>query len=82
MRLLILAAGAALALAACGSNNDANNNASTDLEVGNLIVNDGSMTATTDMNAMNATMNSAETQNAVANDLTHNDADTNLANGQ
>ena len=81
MRLLILAAGAALALAACSSGNDAQNNANaTDLQVGNLIIND-----TGDMNAMaptdmNAVTNS-DTQNAMMNDLTHNDADTNLANG-
>jgi hypothetical protein len=79
MRYLILAAGAALALAACSNGNDAQNNG-TDLEVGNLIVND-----TGDMNAMapvdmNATTTNTD-MNATANDLTTNDADTNLANG-
>ena len=77
MRLLILAAGAALALSACSSGNDAQNN-TTDLQVGNLIVDENTANAAgIDMNAMN----DSATQNAVANDLTHNDADTNLANG-
>lgn len=77
MRLLILAAGAALALSACSSGNDAQNN-TTDLQVGNLIVNEDTANAAgMDMNAMNG----ASDQNAVMNDLTHNDPDTNLANG-
>ena len=80
MRLIILAAGAALTLTACNSGNDAQNaDDGTDLQVGNLIIND-----TGDMNAagpvdMNAT--DMNTQNAMMNDLTNNDADTNLANG-
>lgn len=79
MRLLILAAGAALALSACSSGNDAQNDTNvTDLQAGNLIVNDQTMNgATVDMNAMN----DSATQNAMMNDITHNDADTNLANG-
>lgn len=77
MRLLILAAGAALALSACSSGNDAQNN-TTDLQVGNLIVDENTANAAgVDMNAMNG----AADQDAVMNDLTHNDADTNLANG-
>ena len=77
MRLLILAAGAALALSACSSGNDAQNN-TTDLQVGNLIVNEDTANAAgIDTNAMNG----AADQNAVMNDLTHNGADTNLANG-
>ena len=77
MRLLILAAGAALALSACSSGNDAQNN-TTDLQVGNLIVDENTANAAgMDMNAMNG----AADQNAVMNDLTHNDPDTNLANG-
>jgi hypothetical protein len=78
MRLLILAAGAALALAACSSGNDAQNN-STDLQVGNLNNTDTdakNAAAQVDMNATNS-----DTQNAMMNDLTHNDVDTNLANG-
>ena len=76
MRLLILAAGAALALSACSSGNDAQNN-TTDLQVGNLIVDENTANAAgVDMNAMNGA-----DQNAVMNDLTLNDADTNLANG-
>lgn len=77
MRLLIIAAGAALALSACSNGNDAQNN-TTDLQVGNLIVDQNAVDgANADMNAMN----DAATQNAVMNDLTHNDPDTNLANG-
>jgi hypothetical protein len=77
MRLLILAAGAALALSACSSGNDSQNN-TTDLQVGNLIVDENTANAAgVDMNAMNG----AADQNAAMNDLTHNDPDTNLANG-
>jgi hypothetical protein len=81
MRYLILAAGAALSLAACSNNNDAQNaDNGVDLQVGNLVVeNTGDMNAMapTDMNAVTTN----DTQNAMMNDLTHNDADTNLANG-
>lgn len=81
MRYLILAAGAALSLAACSNNNDAQNaDNGVDLQVGNLVVeNTGDMNAMApvDMNAVTTN----DTQNAMMNDLTHNDADTNLANG-
>jgi len=80
MRVLILAAGAAFALSACGGGNDTNN---ADMTAGTTDLNAGM----TDMNAtdMNATVNPADgmnaTENAVVNDLTTNDADANLANG-
>lgn len=80
MRVLFLAAAAAVALTACsGRGDEANNsdlNASADMNAG-----------MTDLNAtdMNATINAADgmnaTENAMVNDLTTNDADTNLANG-
>lgn len=84
MRALILAAGAALALSACadGGGDAAENNtlAVDTLDAGNLIVNDPAAmngAATLDMNATG----NADTANMVAEDLTSNDADTNLANG-
>jgi hypothetical protein len=82
---MILAAGAVLALSACGSNDEANQ---TDLSVNNLVVEDLSNGSDTmmmnggDMNAMDMnSMNGAETANAVATDMNTNDPDTNLANG-
>ena len=84
MRALILVAGAALAVAACSSNEDANNTMNVDENL------------TTDMNAMdmnamdmnatdaNMTMNAGDmnaTGNAMANDMMTNSPDANLANG-
>jgi hypothetical protein len=80
MRYLILAAGAALSLAACSSNNADNADNGVDLQVNNLVVEDNSdmnAMAPVDMNAVTTN----DTQNAMMNDLTNNDADTNLANG-
>ena len=74
MRALILVAGAALALSACGKN-DATDDTNT-LDVNTVVV-DNSADATMDMNAMDANgMNSAESM-----DMNMNDADTNLTNG-
>ena len=85
MRAMILAAGAVLALSACGSNDEANQ---TDLSVNNLVVEDLSNGSDTmmmnggDMNAVDMnSMNGAETANALATDMNTNDPDTNLANG-
>ena len=84
MRAMILAAGAVLALSACGSNDEANQ---TDLSVNNLVVEDLSNGSDTmmmngDMNAMDMNaMNDADTANAMATDMNTNDPDTNLANG-
>ena len=80
MRLLILAAGAALTVSACGGGSEAQNNdmAVENLAVDNLVMNDpAAMNDTMNMD-MNATDN---TQNAMMNDMTTNEADTNLANG-
>ena len=66
MRALILVAGAALAVAACSSNNEANNTMNVDENLTTTDMNATDMNATdmnaTDMNAMNA----ADTANAAA----------------
>ena len=79
MRAMILLAGAALSLTACGGEaDDAANDVDT-LQVNNLVVDNA--TVGTDMNMdANMSMNS-DTHNAMMNDLATNDADTNLANG-
>ena len=84
MRSMILIAGAALSLAACGGGGESDE--ANTLSADNMLVNDGAMmdpTMNGDMNAMtvgNETMD-ANTQNAVEQDLNTNDPDTNLANG-
>lgn len=78
MRALILAAGAALTLAACGGDSDeaAETNMTVEtLDAGNLVVNDPAALNGT------ATLDANTSANLVAEDLTTNDADTNLANG-
>jgi len=82
MRPLLILSGAALALAACNSNNAANNDMSTDLNAttatDNMMVDqNGAMTGGMDGN----TATNGATENAMVNDMTHNDVDTNLANG-
>ena len=82
MRSIILIAGAALAVSACAESGDEANNemAVENLTVDNLVLND---TMGMDGNIAldgNVAMDPA-TENAVLNDLTTNDADTNLANG-
>ena len=70
------------ALAACSSNED--NAANADMNAGYTDMNAG---ITSDLNTVdaNTTINGADgmnaTENAMVNDLTTNDADTNLANG-
>ena len=74
MRALILVAGAALAVAACSSNDNANNTMNVDenlttTDMNATDMNAVDMNATTDMNAMNAadTANTAaDTANAAA----------------
>lgn len=79
MRTMFLLAGAALALSACGGANEADE--ADTLAVNNVIV-DESMTTDDTLNAdVNAVVTDANTQNAIVEDLTTNDADTNLANG-
>jgi hypothetical protein len=67
MRALILVAGAALAVAACSSNDNANNTMNVDENLTTTDMNATDMNAT-DMNAtdMNATMNAADSANAAA----------------
>lgn len=77
MRILFLAATAALALGACDSNRDAETNVMT---ADNLIDENAAMTGGPGGMDGNAATNS-DTENLMLNDLTTNDADTNLANG-
>jgi hypothetical protein len=71
MRALILVAGAALAVAACSSNDNANNTMNVDENLTTTDMNATDLNATTDMNAdANMTMN-ADT-NAVDNTTTNN----------
>ena len=77
MRALILVAGAALAVAACSSNDNANNTMNVDENLTDMNattdMNAVDMNATTDMNAMNAadTANAAaDTANAAADNAT------------
>ncbi|HET9356400.1 MAG TPA: hypothetical protein VFO42_09590 [Sphingomicrobium sp.] len=77
MRALILVATAALALSACNNAGDAEENAAVNeaLATENVVTDNLAV----DANAINATDNA--TANAVVEDLTTNNADTNLANG-
>ncbi|HYI42464.1 MAG TPA: hypothetical protein VD768_02440 [Sphingomicrobium sp.] len=84
MRALILAAGAALTLSACGGGGGetAENNtlAVETLDANNLVVSDPAAlngTATLDANATG----NADSANLVAEDLTTNSPDANLSNG-
>jgi hypothetical protein len=80
MRALILVAGAALAVSACSGGQNEANEVDT-LAVNNLVVDENTAM---DMNMgadMNMDMNATTTDNMMMNDMTTNDADTNLANG-
>jgi hypothetical protein len=89
MRALILAAGAALTLAACGggsetANTEANAMAMDNMSMDTNMTMDANMT-NMDMNmgGMDANMatNGAAEANMMANDMNTNSPDTNLANG-
>jgi len=74
MRALILVAGAALAVAACSSNDNANNTMNVDENLTTTDMNATDMNAT-DMNAMNATdMNATTTTNTTTTTTTNNAA--------
>ena len=75
MRALILVAGAALAVSACSQNEAADNTMNVDetMTAENIVTDN----LTVDANMVNVTTDA----NAVATDLTTNDADTNLDNG-
>ncbi|GAA4031837.1 hypothetical protein GCM10022281_09320 [Sphingomonas rosea] len=91
MRALILVAGAALSLAACGSNKDAVDNADANLMTIDNTGMDANMATPMDANMMDANMmggadgnamtNGSTEANMMANDMNTNDRDTNLANG-
>lgn len=80
MRALILVAGAALAVSACSSNESADNTMNVDtIEANTIVETDANMM---DANMMDANMMvDANGANLVADDLTTNSADANLANG-
>ena len=79
MRALMIAAGAALALSACGGGDTADD--ANMIEMDNMSTDQNAMLGN-DLGGMdgNAATN-ATTENMMLNDLTSNDADTNLANG-
>ena len=90
MRALILVAGAALTLAACGGNNDEAMNSDANLMVAdNMSTMDANMMATdanmmaTNMGGMDGNMatNGMTEANMMAEDMNTNAPDTNLANG-
>jgi hypothetical protein len=80
MRALILVAGAALAVSACSSNDNANNTMNVDENVTTTDMNATDMNAT-DMNATDAnmTMNAADTANAAADNANAAAANANAA---
>ncbi|WP_310467103.1 hypothetical protein [Sphingomonas sp.] len=80
MRALILLAGAALTLSACGETDSPTDDMNVTTE--NVAIDDNAMLGNEagGLDA-NAATNSEAEANLVANDLTTNDADTNLANG-
>lgn len=84
MRALLLAAGAALTLSACGGGETTEANTANALEADANMSMDANMAMDPNM-SMNATdANMAidpATQNMIANDMNTNDPDTNLANG-
>ena len=75
MRVLILAAGAVLSLSACGKTDSPTDDMN--------VITDDNMVVANDTGGMdaNAMTNAGEEADMMANDVTHNDADTNLANG-
>lgn len=87
MRALILVAGAALALSACGGGNEAANTEANAMAIDNMSM-DANMTMDANMMDMNmggadANMatNGAVEANMMAQDMNTNAPDTNLANG-
>lgn len=85
MRALILVAGAALTLAACGGNRAETENADANLMVADNMAMDANM-STMDANMMggadaNMMTNGMTEANMMANDMNTNAPDTNLANG-
>jgi hypothetical protein len=89
MRVLLLAAGAALTLSACGGGEQSETNNAVAVDANAMGVDANMMAADNMMMDQNATMNGATgnmavdpaTQNMMMNDMNTNDPDTNLANG-
>lgn len=82
MRAFLLVAGAALTLSACGGGGESETNLAVEnLAVENLVVNDPAMDANMAANMATNMSDDPATQNAIANDLTTNTPDANLANG-
>ena len=81
MRTIILITCAALGVAACAKNDSAAVNDLNAVTADNMSANDNmAMTGAGGADG-NVATNAATEQNMMVNDLTHNDADTNLANG-
>ena len=78
MRALFLAAGAVLTLTACGGGDSANDDMNSVAAVDNTMVDQNATLGGMDGNVAT---NAADENAMMMNDLTHNDADTNLANG-
>ena len=79
MRPTFLVCCAALTLSACGGGNEAND--ANALAADNMMMDQNAMTMN-DVGGMDANVaTNAATENMMINDLTTNDADTNLANG-
>ena len=78
MRVLILAAGAALTLTACGETDSPTDDMNA---ADNMLVDETAVANDVGGLDANAATNAGEEANLVANDLITNDADTNLANG-
>jgi hypothetical protein len=83
MRALILVAAAALAVSACSKNEAAENTMNVDetLTTENVTANDMMGVDAANGTDANMSMDANTLNSAEVNDLTHNDADTNVANG-
>ena len=79
MRAILLISCAALSLAACGRNDNTAANADMNATATDNVMVDENAAMTGGMDGNMAT--NAATENMMMNDMTHNDADTNLANG-
>ena len=81
IRIALATMAGCMTLVGCGGNNEANtmnadDNLVTDMNAGMTDLN-----TTTDLNGVNAADGMNATENAMVNDATTNDPDTNLANG-
>lgn len=84
MRVLILAAGAALTLSACGGDRSETNTADMMANDANMMAADNMMmdqNMTINGTTMDGNMADPATQNMIMQDMNTNEPDTNLANG-